>query len=160
MNSLEVALCKEADGQGHLRKCLAETGIQELHGIFDMLSADELRHAEALRALQYGARVELPQSPTLDGAREILRRFSVRCSGLSTPNGDLLAYLGAMDFESSTARACSQLARKADSGWERDLLQRIAEEDEIHFTLLEHIRETLLEPDHFSEVDDGVSDAC
>jgi rubrerythrin len=155
MNFRDVALSKEGDGLGHYQKCRSEAGVQGLSSIFEMFSADELRHAEALRALQNGAMVELPRSATLDGAKSILRRLSVQQAELSQFNGDLRCYLSAMNFESSTARACGQLARESDRGWEKELLLNIAAEDEMHFTLLEQMCE-LLEADR---ADDGVSDA-
>lgn len=143
MNSEDLALGKEGDGTIYYQRCGAEAGIPGLSRIFNMLSEDEVRHANALRALQNGARVELGHSPTLEGAKSILRRLAVEESSLSRFNGDLGCYRFAMDFEAAHVRACGQLARKAAHGWEKELLLKIAAEDEVHFTLLECIRELL-----------------
>ena len=161
MNSRDMVLRKEGDGKGYYERCGAEAGVAGLTSIFKMLSEDEVRHAEALRALQSGNRVELPVSATLDGAKSILRRLSVQEQTLSPFNGDLGCYRHAMQFEASSARVCGELAREALHGWERELFLRIAAEDEMHFTLLEHMRE-LLEPAAGADGDGcepGVSDA-
>lgn len=142
MTFSDVVLRKEGDGKGYERFC-AEAGIADLSQIFAMLSEDEKRHVDALRALQSGGRVDLVRSSTLDGARHILRRLSVEETALCGFNGDLHRYIAAMDFEAATARACGELAREASHSWERELFQKIAEEDEIHFTLLEQLRELL-----------------
>ena len=152
MNSRDMVLRKEDDGKGYYERCGAEAGIAGLTSIFKMLSEDEVRHADALRALQSGARVELEVSATLDGAKSILRRLSVQDQALSRFNGDLGCYRHAMQFEASSARVCEELAREAQ-GWERELFLKIAAEDEMHFTLLEHMRE-LLEPTACAEGDD------
>ena len=154
MNAEEVLLRKEGDGKLHYQRCGAEAGVPGLSLIFNMLSEDELRHAEALRALQNGIKVELAQSATLDGARRILRALSVREAALSSFHGDLRCYLSAMDFESTSADSCCQLAREACHGWERELFLKIAAEDEMHFTLIEHMRELLA-----AEPEDGGLDA-
>ena len=145
MKPRDLALRKEDDGMGYYRRCGAAAGIPELSRIFDLLSQDEARHADALHALGSGARVTLPPSPTLEGARPILRRLSLAEAPLSHFAGDLRAYLVAMDFESNSAGVCERLAAEALCEWEREMLLTIAAEDEIHFTLLEHVCE-LLEP--------------
>ena len=143
MNPIEVVLRKEGDGKGYYERCGAEAGVPGLSRIFDMFSRDEVRHADALRALVKGARVELAQSQTLDGAKCILRRLSVQDAPLSTFHGNLGSYGCAMDFEAASARACGKLALEAPSSWEKELYLKIAADDEMHFTLLEHIRELL-----------------
>lgn len=141
MNSRDMERRKEGDGTGYYGRCSAEAGSPDLSSIFRMLTQDELRHADALRALREGGRVDLRHSATLEGAKKILRRLSVQ--ELSRYGGDLGLYRNAMQFEALSARACSELAREALHPWERELYQTIAEEDEIHFTLLEEMRELL-----------------
>lgn len=159
MNAKDVVLRKEGDGKRHYQRCGAEAGIPGLSRIFDMFSEDEMRHVDALRALQSGARVDLAQSQTLDGAKGILRRLSVQETALSSFNGDLRSYGSAMDFEAASARLCGQLAREAVQGWERDLFLKIAAEDEMHFTLLEYICELLEPVSGGGPSEPGVSDA-
>ncbi|HJV35176.1 ferritin [Geomonas sp.] len=139
----DVVLRKEGDWKGQYERFGAEAGIADLNDIFTMLSEDEKRHADALHALETGGRVDLAHSSTLDGARRILRRLSMKDKALSGFRGDLHSFIAAMDFEAASARACGELAREASHGWERELFQKIAEEDEIHFTLLEQLRELL-----------------
>ena len=155
MDSMDLMLRKACDGKGYYERCGAEAGVPELSRIFSMLSEDELRHADALRAQQNGARVELPHSTTLDGARFILRNLSVQIAPLEQFNGDLASYVRAMDFEAASVRLYGQLAREAEHHWEKELYLKIAADDEVHFTLLEHMRE-LLEPSYGR---DGVIDA-
>ena len=155
MEPQDLVLRKVDDGKGYYERCGAEAGIPGLRRIFAMLSEDELRHAEALRAQQNGARVELARSSTLDGARFILRQLSVQNAALEQFNGDLDSYVCAMDFEAASVRLYGQLARDAVNHWEKELFLEIAAEDEVHFTLLEHMRE-LLAP---TRAADGACDA-
>jgi rubrerythrin len=150
MESSDVVLRKAGDGKGYYERCGAEAGIPGLSRIFAMLSEDELRHAAALRALQNGARVELAHSTTLDGARSILHRLAVQGAAPTQFNGNLASFHSAMDFEAASVRLHGQLAREAQHAWEKELFLKIAAEDEMHFTLLEHMRE-LLEPLHSAD---------
>lgn len=161
MDSRDMVLRKEGDGKGYYERCGAEAGIAGLESIFRMFSEDEVRHADALRALQSGARVELSNSETLTGAKTILRRLSVQERALTSFNGDLGSYRHAMQFEAISVKVCGKLAKAALSGWERELFLRIAAEDEIHFTLLEHMHELLQSPAGQARADSdfGVPDA-
>lgn len=143
MDSRDMVLRKEGDGRGYYERCGAEAGVAGIASIFRMFSEDELRHADALRALQRGGRVELSDSGTLDGARSILRTLFAEGEVLSAFNGDLGCYRHAMRFEALSARACGRLASEARNGWERELFLRMAAEDEIHFTILEQMEELL-----------------
>ncbi|GFO63940.1 ferritin [Geomonas paludis] len=145
MNSRDMELRKEGDGMGYYERCSAEAGVAGLSTIFRMFSEDELRHAGALRALRDGGRVDLRHSATLEGARSILRRLSAE--ELSRYRGDLGVYRHAMQFEALSARACAELAREALHPWERAMFQTMADEDEIHFTLLEEMQELLEDTD-------------
>jgi len=155
MDSKDLVLRKSGEGKGYYERCRAEAGVPELSRIFAMFSEDELRHADALRAQQSGARVELGHSTTLDGARYLLRNLSVGQTTLAKFNGDLSPYVCAMDFEAASVRLYGQLARDAEHHWERELFLKIAAEDEMHFTLLEHMRELL----ELSDGGDGAADA-
>ena len=159
MNSSDVAFGKEGGGREYYQRCGAEAGIPELSRIFEMLSEDEARHAHALRALQHGAPVDLGRSVTLEGAGPILRTLSVRDAALARFNGDLGRYGSAMDFEANNIRLCGQLAREAVHGWERELLLKIAAEDEVHFTLLEYMCDLLKSAPGSSRAEAGVADA-
>ena len=159
MESRDVVLRKAGEGKGYYERCGAEAGVPGLSRIFAMLSEDELRHAEALLAHENGAQVELAHSTILDGARYILRHLSVQGGSLAQFNGDLASYQCAMDFEAASVRLYGQLARDAEHHWERELFLKIAAEDEMHFTLLEHMRELLEASCGAGGGADGVTDA-
>jgi len=144
MDVHDVVLRKEDDGKRYYGACGLRAADVGLKRLFEMLSRDEAVHAEALRALHNGVRVELPYSPTLDGARNILRALSLRQKLFAEiDDGELDSYLSAMAFEAATASLCCELAREAAHGWQRELYLKIAAEDEIHFTVIEHLRELL-----------------
>jgi hypothetical protein len=159
MESRDVVLRKAGEGKGYYERCGAEAGVPGLSQIFAMLSEDELRHADALRAQQNGARVELGHSTTLDGAKSILHRLAMQDASLAQFNGDLGCYLQAMDFEAASVRLHGQLAQDAEHHWERELFLKIAAEDEMHFTLIEHMRELLEHACLADRGQDGVLDA-
>ena len=81
---------------------------------------------------------------TLEKARFMLRRLAVADGPPSGPPEELEVFCRAMDFEADSADAYTRLAQQS-SGWQKELFMGIAAEEEIHFTLLEHLRE-LLEP--------------
>jgi hypothetical protein len=144
MNPRDVLLRKEREKEVYER-CSSNAVLPELSRIFALLVQDETRHLEALRGLQEERRIDLPPSTTLENAKSILRRLSVEERELSRFRGDLRPFTSAMDFEAGCARVCAKLANETTEGWQKELLCRIAAEDEMHFTLLEELHE-LLEP--------------
>lgn len=132
---------KEGDGRGYYQRFGDEAGIAGFASIFRMFSEDELRHADALRALQEGGPVALPASGTLEGATPILRRIAVQGEAHSRFLGNPGSYWRAMQFEALSARALERLAGEASEGWERELFLAMAADDEVHFTLLEQMQE-------------------
>jgi hypothetical protein len=144
MDSRDVLLRKEREKENYQR-CSNEVGLPGLSRIFALLVQDEARHLEALHWLQEGKRIDLAPSTTLENAKSILRRLSMEEGELSKFRGDLRSFTSAMDFEAGSARVCAKLANETAEGWKKELLSRIAAEDEMHFTLLEEIHE-LLEP--------------
>lgn len=159
MDSNDVVLRKTGEEKGYYERCGAETGVPALTCIFAMLSDDERRHGEALKAQRSGARAVLSHSTTLEGARFLLRHLSVQDAALKQFNGDLGALGLAMDFEAASVRLYGKLAREAEHQWERELFLKIAAEDEVHFTLLEQMREMLEYDLEDRQPADGVTDA-
>jgi hypothetical protein len=143
MDPRDVLLRKEREKLNYQR-CSTEAVLPELSRIFALLVQDETRHLDALRGLQEGKPCDLAPSATLENAKSILRRLSMEELELSRFRGDLRTFTAAMDFEAGSARVCGKLADERE-GWQRELLSKIAAEDEMHFTLLEEICE-LLEP--------------
>lgn len=143
MESRDVVLRKTGEGRGYYEGCQTAVGLPGVAGIFALLSEDEQRHADALKAQQDGIPVDLDQSHTLDGARFILRNLAVQLSGLEQLDDELVCVSRAMDFEAASVRLYGQLAREAKHHWEKELYLRIAADDEMHFTLLEQMRELL-----------------
>ncbi|MCM0083727.1 ferritin [Geomonas sp. Red32] len=145
MTPKDVVLSKEGDGKGRYERFSALSPNPEVSRIFTMISEDEARHAEALRALEAAGKVDLPNSRTLDGARPLLH--SLRSGKRQRFRYEKEEYLAALDFEAASARHLWELAREATHVWERELLIKMAEEDEVHFTLLEQIGELLVQPE-------------
>lgn len=143
MESRDVVLRKTVEGRGYYEGCQTAVGLPGVAGIFALLSVDEQRHAEALKAHQDGVPVELAQSGTLEGARFILRNLAVQLSGREQLDDELVCVSRAMDFEAASVRLYGQLAREAEHHGEKELYLKIAADDEMHFTLLEHVRELL-----------------
>jgi len=143
MESRDVVLRKTGEGVAYYEGCQTAVGLPGVAGIFALLSEDEQRHAQALKAQREGVPVDLAQSRTLDGARFILRNLAVQLCGLEQLDDELVCVSRAMDFEAASVRLYGQLAREAQHHWEKELYLKIAADDEIHFTLLEQMRELL-----------------
>jgi rubrerythrin len=141
MGTIEGVLRRKDAEMGFYRQLGAADGNTGIGDIFAMLAEDELRHRSAIQALEEGEPVVLESSPTLDAAKAILRRLSVLDAPLAGFSFDLERLHLAMALEADCARAFALLAAHADEDSQRRLFSRLAEDEEIHFTLIENMHE-------------------
>ncbi|UFS69626.1 ferritin [Geomonas sp. RF6] len=140
MSAMEGALRRKEEVKRYYQNATA--GLPETSGqLFAMLAEDEERHRLAISDLEQGAQATLHPSATLEKARFILRRLSF-VDAASGDHEELEVFYRAMDMEAASAERYARLAEES-SGWQKELFRGIAAEEEMHFTLLENLREIL-----------------
>lgn len=150
MNIFDFAMKMEEDGRQFYDRMAGESGDTGLRTIFQRLAADERKHYEIFQSLQQEGRPEMQETTVLEDARNIFEDLmGEREAILRTVHGDLEGYRYAMKIEAESVEFYEDAARREKNESTRMLLQRIAGEEEKHFTIVENIYDFFNAPNQY-----------
>ena len=140
MNVLDFAIEMENDGFEYYRNLADSSTLPSLKTIFSSLAADELKHAEAFKALNAGKTVsKMPASEALKTAQNLFKQLPDGTEELKSIADSLKAYQHAMKLEANSFRFYEEVAEKETNPEVKALLLQIAEEEHKHFNVLENV---------------------
>lgn len=150
MNIFDFAQKMELDGKRYYEQLAGESNNPGLRTIFLRLAADEQKHFETLQALRNERErtVHMEDSTVLDFARNV---FESLLSGQRPPalEGDLEGYRHAMKLEADSVNLYEEAARREENREVKAVLERIAEEEQKHFKVLENIYDFVNAPNEY-----------
>jgi rubrerythrin len=150
MNVFEFAMQMEVDGKAYYEQLAAQSDQAGLKTIFERLAADEQKHFEIFRALkEEGPAPTMQDSTTLADAQNIFAEKLRQPGPGESVEGDLAGYRHAMKLEADSFRFYEDAAAKEQRTVVKTLLQRIAEEEHQHFTILENIFQFVNAPNQY-----------
>jgi rubrerythrin len=140
MNVFEFALKMEKDGQAYYEKLAGETTLQGLKTIFSRLAEDEQQHYAIFQSLQEGRTVTvLQESSTLDQVKNIFASLPLPEVAGKNLAGTLDAYEYAMQVEAESVAFYEKAATAEKNPQTKELLLRIASEEQQHFKIMENL---------------------
>lgn len=142
METMEDLLQRKEEGRGFYHHMGAQSSNAEIRRLCGMLAEDEMRQERVLLALRRGKAPQLEGSLTLDEAKGILRKLSLDDPCSSGLVCEVVRLDTAMEYEARCVRICREIA-DAVEGPQRELFLRMAAEEEVHYTLLEQMRDVV-----------------
>ncbi len=140
MNVFDFAMKLETDAEAFYRKLARESRIAGIGKIFNDLADDEQRHFRIFKSLKEETPPEkMTASSVLDTAKSIFARLLKEKEELPALTDDLEGYRYAMQLEAEGVRLYRDAAKREKSEAVRELLLRIAAEEEKHFNIVENI---------------------
>ena len=150
MNVFDFAMQMEVDGKKLYEKLAAESSDAGLRTIFLMLAADEQKHFEIFRDLQQGGTPNLQETTALEESRRIFREaLEHKEQILRSIDVELEGYRYAMKLEADSARLYEDAAARETRPEVKDLLLRVAGEEQKHFNILENIYDFFNAPNQY-----------
>lgn len=140
MNLFEFALKMEKDGQGYYEKLADQTDLPGLKKIFTRLAEDEQKHYAIFQRLQAGKTApDLQQSSSLDEVENIFASLPLPEVASKNLAETLKAYQYAMKVEADSVALYEKSAAEEDNPETKELLLRIAAEEQRHFKIMESV---------------------
>ena len=140
MNVFDFAMKMEEDGKSYYEKLANKTSLPGLKTIFTRLAEDEQKHYQIFQELKAGKSVSAMQDSTiLTEVKNIFEKLPKEGKTLKGLEGDLAAYQHAMKIESDSYRFYEKAADEEKDPVTKNLLLRIAGEEQKHFNILENI---------------------
>jgi len=140
MNIFDYAMKMELDGKAFYEKLATETESEGLRKIFNELAEDEQKHYEIFQQLKEKQPIKsIKESTALEGAKDIFAEMQADQSAKSLLKTNVDAYQYAMKTERESAKLYRDAAEKEEDSEVKNLLLKIAMEEQKHLNILENI---------------------
>ena len=140
MTILEFALQMEKDGKAYYEILAAEAQHPGLQTIFSQLAEDEQKHYELFeKMINNSDNLDMQDTAALATAQNIFSELLAKKEGFKGTAESLAAYQHAMTLEAESVRLYQQAADEETDLKKKNLLQKIAAEEQKHFNILENI---------------------
>jgi len=151
MNALDFAIKMELDGEQYYRK-QAEINIDNnLYSVCMMLANDETHHAQILTSMKERQSVELPDSDTLQKAKNVFNGLGEIEMALKPIPNQLDFYRIASEKETQSIALYSELLLKADNERDAEVYNYLISQEKQHFEVLDELAELLRHAEEWVE---------
>jgi rubrerythrin len=162
MDIFEFAMDKEKYSELYYRDLAQRSNNSGLRNILTMLADEEAKHYRTVELMKGGAPGAVTDTPVLGNAKQIFAKMRKTAEKLDFRMGEADLYRKAVKIEEESKRFYSQKAKEATDPVQKEILQKLAQEEDKHLLLVDNLRsfvsrpETYLENAEFNHFDDYV----
>jgi rubrerythrin len=150
MNIYDFAMQMEQDGEAFYRNMAAQTADAGVTSIFNALADDEVKHYNIVKQLKQGAAApEMADTAVLATAQNVFAQIKGQTLDTTGPQVDV--YRQAQELERKSEEFYREKADEVSQSAHKALLLRIAQEENKHFFLLDHMIEYVNRPQTWIE---------
>ena len=150
MDVFTYAMDMEKESERYYRELGRNCGNIELDSVFGLLADEEAKHHGLLKEMRAGSTVKEIQSQLLADVKTVFQQ--IRAKGEFTCSLDQVElYERAQEVERKTRVHYLERTEQADDEAERALFERLAEEEQKHWALLDNIIELVSRPEQWIE---------
>jgi rubrerythrin len=151
MDVYDYAMELEKDGESYYRDGAARSTDKGIKHILTALADAEAEHYSILKQMKEGAPVELGEATLLQDVKNVFAEMREK-GGFGASNiSEIDLYKGAQEIEEKTERFYREEAGQVGDAAQREILLRIAKEENRHYSILEQIIDFVSRPDHWLE---------
>lgn len=150
MDVYTYAMDMEKESERYYRELGQNCGNVELDGVFGLLADEEARHYDLLKEMRAKSDLKEVPSTLLSDVKTIFQQ--IRAKGeFSCSLDQAEMYEKAQTVEEKTKAHYLDRAERAASAAEKALFERLAGEEQKHWTLLDNIIELVSRPEQWIE---------
>ena len=150
MDIFDFALKMETDAETYYKELAEQTKMEGIKGIFLDLAADEKKHFEIFKAMQARSdNAHMRDSEALENAKNTFEQLLKSKPAANDIQGNLDAYEHAMKMEAEAARVYEEAKARETSPEVKKLLQRVIEEEQKHFNIIQNVYDFVNAPNEF-----------
>jgi rubrerythrin len=151
MNILEYAKKKEQFSIDLYSDLAEKTRDEGLRNIFTMLTEEEEKHYKVVCEMAKNAPAKVLESPMLKHAASVFKKMKKEAANFVFPDSELEVYKKARHYEEESRQFYLDSAREATEPKQKDMLTRLAGEEQKHFVLLDNICDFVEQPMSYLE---------
>lgn len=151
MNTLDFAIKMELDGEQYYKKQAEINKENNLYSVCMMLAADEAHHAKILTLLKERGSVIMPESDTLQKAKNVFNGIGDIEMALKPIPSQLDFYRIASERESESIALYSEFLAEAKDQHEVEIFEYLIGQEKQHFEVLDILAELLRHAEEWVE---------
>ncbi len=151
MDIFDHAMQLEKEGETYYRELAGKCGSEGLKSILEWLADEEVRHYGLFEKMKEGASPELRESVLLPGAKDIFSKMAGKSEKFDLQVSQLALYRKAQEIEKASEEYYLQKAKEVKLSYQRDMFNKVAEEEKKHYFLIDNIIEFLSRPEAWLE---------
>lgn len=151
MNIFEFAMEKEKFSEDYYRQLAGKTSQKGLKNICNMLAEQESKHYKIVEQMSRHVPADIAEAPVLQHAKEIFEKMRESTEKFNFDITELELYQKARDIEEESRMFYLEKSDQADDAGQRRIFQKLAEEEQKHFILLDKICDFVSRPKWFLE---------
>ncbi|NLH40567.1 MAG: ferritin family protein [Planctomycetes bacterium] len=164
MNIFEFAMDKEKYSELYYRDLAQRSTSAGLKNILTMLADEEAKHYRTMEHMKAGTPRSVADTPVLGSAKKIFEKMRKEAEKVDFHMGEVDLYRKAAKIEEESKRFYSQKAQEATDPTHKEILRKLAQEEDRHLVLMDSLvsfvsrPDTYLEDAEFSHIDDYVEE--
>lgn len=151
MNALDFAIKMELDGEQYYKKQAEINRDNNLYSVCMMLANDEIHHAHILKNMKERRAVEMPDSDTLQKAKNVFSGIGDIEMALKPIPSQLDFYRIASEKEIQSIEFYSELLTKAENQQDAEVFEYLVGQEKQHFEVLDDLADLLRHAEEWVE---------
>ena len=151
MNTLEYAIKMESDGEQYYREQAELNRENALYPVCIMLANDEAHHARMLKSRQSRQPIEMPDSDTLQKAKNIFSEIGDIATANKSIPSQLDFYRLASEKETQSIALYSELMSKAEDNQDIAFFEYLIVQEKQHYEVLDNLASLLRNTEEWVE---------
>jgi len=151
MNIYDYAMEKEKQARSFYLELAEKTANEGFTNIFNMLADEEAKHYKLLEDMKNDVPAELSESELLKNAKDAFKRIEQKKEAFVVETDQIELYKKAQDIEEKSRQLYLEKAGEIKDAFQKEVFERLAEEEKRHYFLIENIIEMVLRPEQWLE---------
>ncbi len=150
MDIFEFAMQMEKDGENYYREIIARIDNTGVKKILSIMAEEEVKHYEIFAEMKSRS-PELAQSSALTDVKNIFAQMKESGEDISANLGQVELYKKAQELEEKSKNFYLEKSEVVETEAQKEMLLKIAEEENRHYLILEHVIQFVTRTDHYLE---------
>jgi rubrerythrin len=151
MDIFEFAMDKEKYSELYYRDLAERTPHEGLRNILTMLADEEVKHYRTVEQMKAGTPKEVAETPVLANAREVFERMRAAGAKFDFQVSEADLYAKAAKIEEESRKFYLEKAEEARDPAQKQIFQKLAEEEQKHWLIVDRLRSFVARPETFLE---------
>lgn len=151
MNIFDFAMEKEKFSEDYYRRLAGKTNNKPLQSIFNMLADEEAKHYKVVADMKKNITPDLAETTVLSSARDDFAKMRKSAENFNVDINQIELYKKAQNIEKQSEDFYLQKAGEVTDEHQKEIFQKLADEEKKHYFLLDNIIEFVSRPKQWLE---------